>query len=78
MNDLISEIPPITDPLDFCTCLGVPITRCQEIHTDHRGSIKSLVKKIAAVWYKQSPERNWDEVVAALFCHEDNRAAVQL
>ena len=36
------------------------------------------MKKMAVVWYKQAPERRWDEVVEALICHEDIQAAVKL
>ena len=76
LNSLISEVPTITDPLDFCLCLKIPYSRCQQIQADHQGNTASVVREIAVVWYNQSPEPSWEEVVDGFFCHQHNRDAV--
>ena len=78
VNSLIQELPTLTDPLDFCLCLGVPFSECKQILTDNQGSTKSQLTQIAAKWYKLSPKPNWDKVVDALFCHQYNKDAILL
>ena len=79
INDLILELPTINDPLDFCTCLSrMSYGRCQEIHTDYHGTIRSQVIEMVAAWYKLSAKRSWAEVVDALFCHRNIREGTQL
>ena len=78
INSLISELPPITDLLDFCLCLQVQYSYCQQILTDHQGNTRRQETEVAAKWYTQSTEPSGDKVIAALFCHQNNQAAVQL
>ena len=77
VNDLITELPPITDPLGFCICLDLPHSHCEQILRD-QGNTKSQVTKVVAEWHTRSLEPTWEKVVAALFCHQHNRTAVEL
>ena len=78
VNSLITELPRITDPLEFCLCLKLLYSHCQLLHKDHPGSTRKEVREIAAVWYSRSHEPSWDVLVDALFCHEQFRDAKQL
>ena len=78
VTSLILELPTITDPFDFCHCLEISHSNCELIHTNHKSDIKSLVRQIAAEWYKQSPKPSWDKVVDTLFCHQHVKHATEL
>lgn len=78
VNSLLSEIPSITDSMDFCLCLELPYPRCDQLRTDNRGDTRGQVREIAAEWYRRSSNPNWEDVVDALFCHHHNHDAIQL
>ena len=72
------DLPTITNPLDFCLCLDLLYSTCDEILTNNPGDVKKQVTKIVAKWHETSLELTWEKVVDALFCHQHNRAAVEL
>ena len=70
INNLITELSLVTDPLDFCLCLDLPHSHCEQILTDHQGNIRRQVTKMVAEWHKPSVEPTWEKIVAGLFCHQ--------
>ena len=49
-----------------------------DVNANHHGNAKTSVKQMVEEWHNQSPERKWDEVVEALICHENVKAATQV
>ena len=78
MNKLIQELPTITELPQFCACLDIDFGRCQQIQNDKPMNVRKQLIEVVSVWYHQSHDRNWEDIVEALICHEKNRIAVEL
>ena len=78
---LLNEFPivHITEPLTLCVCLtNVPYATCQQVAEDYHTRIKTATMKIVAMWFNQSPQLTWEDVVDTLFCYGLVNTAVPL
>ena len=69
LEEIILELPIITDPVGFGIRLGLKYARCQQLIKGHVGDIAGQVRSIVAAWYDQTPNRTWNKVVDALYKH---------
>ena len=80
-RDLLNEFPiiHITEPLTLCVCLtNVPYATCQQVVEDYHTRTKTATMKIVAMWFSQSPQLTWEDVVDTLFCYGLVNTAVPL
>ena len=77
IDSVVSELPTIIDPDGFCMCLGVEFPKCRQFR-DHQECTKDTVKQIVEIWYHQTKNPSWDQVVEALLCRYRYRDAAQL
>ena len=61
----------------MCVCLDINFGRCEQIQSDKRNVREQLIG-IVSVWYHQSRDRNWEDFVKALICHDDIHFASEL
>lgn len=78
LNEIILELPRITDPVGFGMRLGLEYAHCQQLIKGHVGDIVGQVRSIVAAWYDQTPNHTWNKVVDALYKHGLVGYAVQL
>ena len=69
LEEIILELPIITDPVGFGIRLGLKYARCQQLIKGHVGDIAGQVRSIVAAWYDQTSNRTWNKVVDALYKH---------
>ena len=70
MEELLKELPTITDPVDFGIRLGVRYDDCQRKLQENVGNVNAQVRSIASAWYKESSHPTWNKVVKALLEHK--------
>ena len=71
VEELLKELPTITDPVDFGIHLGVLHDDCQLIAKANIGDIPAQKQLIVSAWYKGSNDPpTWNKVVEALFKHK--------
>ena len=78
MEELLKELPKITDPVGFGIHLGVQYGVCQQKVKENVGDINAQVRSIASAWYKGSSHPTWNKVVKALSEHKLVHDAVLL
>ena len=79
MEELLKELPKITDPVGFGIHLGVSYDVCQQKVKENVGDIDAQVRSIASAWYKGSHDPpTWNKVVKALSEHKLVRDAMSL
>ena len=78
MEELLKELPKITDPVGFGIHLGVPFDDCRQIVKENFGDITAQKRLIASAWYKESSHPTWNKVVKALLEHTLVRDAALL
>ena len=78
MEELLKELPKITDPVDFGIHLGVRYGVCKQKVKENVGDINAQVRSIASAWYKGSSHPTWNKVVKALSEHNLVHNAVLL
>ena len=67
MEELLKELPTITDPVGFGIRLGVHFDGCQQIVKENVGDITAQVRSIASAWYKGSHDPpTWNKIVKTL------------
>ena len=70
MEELLKELPTITDPVGFGIHLGVLFDDCQLIAKENVGDITAQKRLIVSAWYKGSHDPpTWNKVVEALLKH---------
>ena len=78
MEELLKELPKITDPVDFGIHLGVRYSVCQQKVKENVGDVNAQVRSIASAWYEGSSHPTWNKVVKALSEHKLVHDAVLL
>ena len=70
----------IAEPLTLCLCLtNVLYADCQRIVGDYHMKTKTATMEIVAMWFNQSPQLTWEDVVDTLFCYGlVNRSTIEL
>ena len=68
----------IAEPLTLCLCLtNIHYDDCQQVVDDYK--TKTATMKIVAMWFNQSPQLTWKDVVDTLFCYGlVNRSTIEL
>ena len=78
LEEIILELPIITDPVGFGIHLVLEYACCQQLIIGHVRDIVGQVRSIVAAWYDQTPNCTWNKVVDALYKHRLVGYAIQL
>ena len=67
----------MSSSLEYCKCLQIQTTICNQIIRDNRGNIKEQLIQITHVWYITG-QRRWSEYVSTFHCLNMQKVAKQI
>ena len=65
----------VTNPPQFCFCLGLSKNRCDVMIRDNQDSVWKQTREMVAAWFEDTLDPTWDAIVKTLKCMKKKKAA---